>query len=164
MGWAIIAVLIIISTCIFFQFFYDCGEAGILIGVISSFAFILLTSILFDAVFEKEMRTDENIKMYALKDNVGTDGNMFLGSGRVEDEIRYYYLSKEEQGFRIKKIEANSDDIYIKETKGSPHIEVRNSHFKNKILEHWFPASYSSEYVVYVPKNSIDYNFNIDLE
>ncbi|MCR4362037.1 hypothetical protein NUG13_11930 [Bacillus subtilis] len=159
MGW----ILIIVITIILCLFISPKGwrlELGFCLGM----TIMLLLSAFIHVFAETEYHIDDRIDIYAFNDNIGQKGRMFLGSGKVEDDMRYYYLAKEKEGFKIQKIDADSHSVYIKETKDDPHITVMHKQFKNKTLEHWFFSWYFSEYVVYVPKNSIDYNFNIDLE
>lgn len=102
------------------------------------------------------------VELVALKDNVATEGNFFLGSGHIEGELMYFYLKKEGDGYRAGKIEAEKVVIFEAENM-TPHIQWYSSKFKNW---NWnliaMPTKEKIE--IFLPPSSIIRNYKIDLE
>ncbi|MBR2246150.1 MAG: hypothetical protein IJ880_03845 [Bacilli bacterium] len=102
--------------------------------------------------------------IYSLKDNAVSEGMFFLGSGMIDGDLKYYYIVEEEKGLIIKNV--GKDFTYLKETNDEePNLKVYQKGLKNEWLQEWFPMMFSNKtYVMTVPKGSIIYDFNIDME
>ena len=101
-------------------------------------------------------------KIIALKDNQNTNGNFYVMSGYVNEELYYYYATETELGFSIKKIDA--DNAYIKYANEEPHIEKYAGEFKNNIANIFGFPMCDDRYIIYCPENTIANEFKIDLE
>lgn len=112
---------------------------------------------------------EQNIKLVktesivALKDNIGTKGSFYLGSGITGGNQNYFYVTKTKRGYKQEKVEA--DNTYIHYTKDNFRIEKHEGvSFKN-----WYTYIYATTptavyYEIYIPENSITRDFEIDLE
>ena len=102
-------------------------------------------------------------QIVALADNTTTNGSFFLGSGTVNEKNYYCYMEQQDDGgLRMSRISANEAIIYDNEN-ANPHIDkyiLRNS---SPIVRFFFLTD-RYEYKIYIPNNSIRYNFNIDLQ
>ena len=100
--------------------------------------------------------------------NSGVYGNFCLGSGTVESRTYYYYLSNNEFGYKICKIE-NDGNTYVKEDCDSkPYIEfskynaVKLNWFGSLFFENYF-YNKDGEVIIHVPKNTVVKNYNVDI-
>lgn len=109
-------------------------------------------------VYEKN--SDEQI--YALKDNLNLNGNLYIVSGYVGEELYYYYAVETEFGYNVEKI--NAKNAFIKYTNENPHIETYKSSFAKDGLYFWGYCIAQDKYVIYCPEGTVTNQFNIDLE
>ena len=106
-----------------------------------------------------------NTEIYALQDNSSVKGSFFLGSGNVDGTMKYCYLATNEDGVTMNTIDANS--VIIIESDDEPHIAtyrsiVKDSFLKRQVLFGEIEPILKTK--IYIPKNSIKYNFDVDLE
>lgn len=167
---AIVAIVLYIVVCV------KCGapeDAGGWIASCMIFAacavllwFILMVTSHIVAVCaaETQWKLVETREIYALNDNVGVSGRFYLGSGHVEDEMKYYFVEKTEKGKVVNSIGAKN--AYIVESNAeTPRIEKLEKRWTNNIV-FWFTCSLGpniSEYKIYIPENSVTTDFNVDL-
>lgn len=169
--WLIVAVVVLISIG------YETYEWGssidfndVTIGFIRGFVIGVIISFFVAIAIHKSVESEEYIfktsEVYALKDNVGSDGVFFLGSGATDSNLKYHYIVEEEKGKNVKSIAAGS--AHIKENnKIIPKVEYYSYRFKNKTVEKLFPSLkglWSGATVITIPEDSVDYDFRIDLE
>lgn len=102
--------------------------------------------------------------IYAIKTNTSIDGNFFIGTGKINSINRYIvFMKTEDDGMYQKSFDIDSCIVYECDTI-SPQVKyiyktIRNQKYKKWLL---FP-NYNSfhKYHIYVPKNSIYYNYNV---
>nr|WP_156736357.1 hypothetical protein [Mycobacterium sp. E3298] len=168
MGYALIILIGFIVGALSYYFFDEEFEIEIsvlsgLIGALIALLPMLVAAMLIHSFNDQEEYIKEEIPMVALKDNVGVSGRFFLGSGSVDDEMKYYYMVQSDKGMQIQSVSAEKS--YLIETdKEQPVIKITDKRFKNKNLERWFPSWESGDTTIYVPKGSIDYNYKVDLQ
>lgn len=164
-------VLVVIFSIWFIKFLHDddCSFVGgfffwlfmtflVFIFSIAMISFCSSVAVIFPQTYEKS--STEHI--IALNDSTGVNGRAgFLGSGYVEDELYYYYMTDTKEGFQTKKIKA--EDTYVRYS-DEPIVETYTAtNFKNKLL--WLIAlPINSYHIVYIPEGSIIENYRIDLE
>ena len=100
--------------------------------------------------------------IYAFKDNTMVEGNHFLFSGYVDEELHYFYVVEDELGYHTEKVDA--DDTYIKYSKDQPRIEIYTADFANKWVYLWAIPIEDDRYIIYCPEGTVTQEFNIDLE
>lgn len=86
-------------------------EMIILWGFIS-FAIILAPQFI---NYKTESVKVDDTEIISLKDNNNTEGKFFLGSGQIQNETYYYYMSENSKGFEMNKAIASSS--FINESK-----------------------------------------------
>lgn len=170
MLWFIIGILVTIGIVIYW-IWDDClwsvGECiamGFLVliaAVIGSILLMMFSSAAAETCADKTYHVVEDIDIYALQDNITTDGSFFLGSGHIDDELKYFYVEKTELGYTVKNIDA--DQAYIQYTTDRCHIEKQSYTFDN-----WFvrliAEPITDRYIIYIPEGSIVNNYSVDLK
>lgn len=111
-----------------------------------------------------EIYKTESIPIYAMKDNLTSKGRFFLGSGSTDEDIYYYYFAEAKDGAKeIHKI--SSDDIKIYEDEDNkPYIKTEYKRCSNDIARFFFLDSGKEITSIHIPKDSINYQFSLDLE
>ena len=106
----------------------------------------------------------ETKELYALQDNNEISGSFFLGSGRIDEEMYYVYIIKEDKGKQIQTLEIDANEIYFNDSTDTPTLDIYSKDFKYKWM-YWFAMpSWDCEYIFNIPPDSIDYKYNIDLK
>jgi hypothetical protein len=99
----------------------------------------------------------------AIEDNRDVKGRMYYRSGYIEQKL-YYYLVKENSGYKeITKIPADKTRI-IETNDEQPKVIYYAEYFSNTndLVDSW---NYGNDYyLLYVPKNTITTDWNVDLE
>lgn len=106
---------------------------------------------------------DEAIEIYALADGNLTEGHgSFLGSGHIDEELKYTFVKKDAFGYTVKQVDA--DVCYVKYTNGTPKavpIEERYGGW----VKFWTGDNVAKTgYIFYLPEGSIIEQYNIDLK
>jgi len=106
-----------------------------------------------------------NTDIYALRDNTSVTGSFFLGSGNVDSTMKYYYLTKSENGVTMNNINASS--VIIVESFDKPHLEIQKTRiidgfWKNQVAFNDIEPIIKTK--IYIPKDSIEYGFSVDLK
>lgn len=138
--------------------------ASVLLGSMFGMALYLFVSIIIVVGLPTEKVT-YNTEIYALQDNITQQGSFFLGSGNVSGTMKYYYLTKNEDGVTMNTIDATS--VVIVESFDKPHLEiqksrVKDSFWKEQVIFSDFEPTLKTK--IYITKGSIKYGFNVDLK
>lgn len=172
MIWIILCIIIGIVAGIFTarEECLGCGE-GILVTlgmtfITTLFGFVisvLCSEICSNIVSVKYVKT-ETIEISALKDNTSSSAQFFLGSGCVDEEMRYFYIKNTEIGKKMDSIGA--ENAYIKENNTeNPRIETWKPEYENWA---WnliaFPCFKNTRFQIYIPEGSVTTDFDIDME
>lgn len=113
----------------------------------------------------KDYSVDSTTYITALKDNSELSGKSYLFSGSINEDQYYYYMKKSEDGGLIQN-KIKSEDVTLYESNTEiPRIErlVKIESYKGNIYFKDFQIK-SFKYKVYLPKNSITREYNVDLE
>ena len=106
----------------------------------------------------------ETKKLYALQDGNEVSGSFFLGCGRIDEEMHYAYIVKEDRGKQIQTLEIDTNNIYLNDNADAPTLDIYSKDFKYEWM-YWFAMpTIGYEYVFNIPSGSIDYEYNIDLK
>ena len=164
-------ILVVIFSIWFIKFLHDDGYGfvgGFFFWLSMTFLVFLLSVVMIGfcssvaVIFPQTCEKTSTEYIIALNDSTGINGRAgFLGSGYVEDELYYYYMTDTKEGFHAKKIKA--DDTYVRYS-NEPIVETYTAtNFKNKFL--WLIAfPINSSHIVYIPEGSIIENYRIDLK
>lgn len=80
-------------------------------------------------------------EIVALKDSTATEGSFFLGCGRVEEEMYYYYMAEAEGGsYKLEKVEAEGNCYIYEDNTGTPYVELTYNH---TLLAPWWTFEYT---------------------
>jgi hypothetical protein len=175
----IIILSAIVGLCVLVWMFWDLSESiigkilsvflgtpfGILLG---GFVGWLIATIIgaglvygIGAPLERVIISEQAI--YSVVDNMGIEGHFALGTGYMNDELKYYYIIEEEMGQKIDSVSA--DCTHIKYTDDSPKLITYRQDFKNKILSLIaFNFEKGNYYILFIPENTVKYDYKIDLE
>lgn len=99
--------------------------------------------------------------IYSLSDTSVSEGGFLLGSGYVDEELKYRYFVKSGSGLKFNEVSADSVVIAFDD---EPRLVKYENKFKNKALSNWFWCLKSSEKVLYIPENTVFSDINIDLK
>ena len=164
-------ILVVIFSIWFIKFLHDDDYSfvgGFFFWLFVTFLAFLLSLAMIGlcssvaVIFPQTCEKSSTEHIIALNDSTGVNGRAgFLGSGYVEDELYYYYMTDTKEGFQAKKIKA--EDIYVRYS-DEPIVETYTAtNFKNKLL--WLIAlPINSYHIVYIPEGSIIENYRVDLE
>lgn len=116
---------------------------------------------------EQEWQEDWQTDIVALKDNSNIDGKVnggiFVTSGYIEESLYYYCMENTEQGKHMIKIPA--DKTYIIETNDiKPSVVKQINKYVDKRQYFWFLVTDEEKYIIYVPENTIDTTYKVDLQ
>lgn len=164
-------ILVVIFSIWFIKILHDDGcsfVGGFFFWLSMTFLVFLLSVAMIGfcssvaVIFPQTCEKSSTEHIIALNDSTGVNGRAgFLGSGYVEDELYYYYMTDTKEGFQAKKIKA--EDTYVRYSDESIIETYTATNFKNKLL--WLIAlPINSYHIVYIPEGSIIENYRIDLE
>ena len=170
MIWFIIGfvVFVVLAICICADTWNDLNDK--IIGCIATFLLsslvsalvCLLASVIMSCFVEVDYSEVSDTKIITLKDNQNMNGNFYIFSGHVEEDLYYYYATETELGYKTEKVKANN--AYIKYTDGETHIEKHMGKFANNIANIFGFPMYNDRYIIYCPEGTITNEFNVDLE
>lgn len=137
--------------------FSICVAVALIVNLISS-------GILMICDVDTEAVKTEEIAITALADNGNASGKFFLGSGHVDEEIKYYYIEMAEHGKHMNSI--NAKNVYLIENNTeTPRIEKYTQKWKNKswywIANFTLHPNYTQ---IYIPEGAVTTEFNVDLQ
>lgn len=140
--------------------YFICALVALTMSLLALMFIIAASSCINDDNLLFEKQYDKEI--VALKDNGNAGGRFFLGSGYIDNDMMFYYVTNEHGAYKINKIKAGEATIIYSED--SPRIEKYSA---EKFVHWWYyifaiPVSYYTQ--IYVPEGTIQYGFNIDLE
>lgn len=163
-------IAILIGIGITITFLHDGeGFSGFLLGVLVTLVCFLIALLIVTAtstIPSKEARVYELSDTYeivALKDNMNVKGSpRFLGSGRIDEDLYYYYMVADEFGYYVEKIKAGKTRIKYTDS------DFRIEKYSNTKFKHWSDYIYTvpvdTFYVAYIPEGSIVTDYVVDLE
>ena len=164
-------ILILISFIVYeikdelFEF-TDFGEKMIFIFFDLMAAFVVAIILTFTCgIFipesQKELYIVQEQNIYSLKDNLGIEGKFVLGCGNIESELKYYFMIKEDFGYKVEN--ASMDETNISEVDTVPRYIIYGKQYKNKFLCLIAIDSFEKN-VLEVPKGTIKIDYKVDLE
>ena len=114
-------------------------------------------------LFMPTIDVKETKELYALQDSNEISGSFFLGCGRIDEEMHYAYIVKEDKGKQIQTLEIDANKIYLNDNVDTPTLDIYSKDFKYGWM-YWFAVPRGNcEYVFNIPPDSIDYKYNTDL-
>lgn len=146
--------------------FFESAGLSLLISLLSllaSFIGAMIIGAIFYTPERIEVGTQTTSEIYALADNSGIEGSFFLGSGSIDEEMKYVYVVEVEgKGYKMHTIDA--DSAYVQYYDGTPKMVETTYWFKSELLNFFGICPSGTEYIFYIPEGSITNSYVIDLE
>lgn len=142
----ILLVIGYILVLIYMVNIFECSSKKRMFGII--LGWIIIFGSFFTPVVTKEVKYD----LVSLSSNSAYNGQFFLGTGRVENELQGTFAYKQDNIIRLKTVPISEGDQFIY-TSESPKVII---YIRDKKL--WKTTSYCK---FYIPEGSIKQNFNI---
>jgi hypothetical protein len=137
-----------------------------IIVAVSTLGIIVIASLVIDHNSNKELiQTDTKI-IYALNDNTSTNGQSFLFSGYVKEELVYRMFVNENGGKKSEEIKSATATIYEEDETCDRYIETYKYIYKNNFVK-WLLGEYTwddTTYKIHIPKGSITTEYKLDLK
>ena len=149
----------------YYSFFTTTG-VSILIGLVSvivaMLVALLIGSIATGCGAKTEVLTQETRNLYALADGDDIHGHFFLGSGTIDETMKYVYIVETEgKGYKMESIGVRS--AYVQYSDEQPTITKTVYIFESDILN-FFGFCDEIEYLFRIPEGSITNSYIINLE
>ncbi len=137
--------------------------------LVGAFFIMLIACTLFmllvGSFMESKRIPSRHVEIYAMGDQFGVEGNLFLGFGNMEQGGYYFYYYKTKVGFKIDKIKVENATI-IEDNNEIPRIQYFKSELVNESDKKWGLVSGTDydDVVIYVPEKSIKQDIKFDLQ
>ena len=126
---------------------------------------VFIVSVVVSAKLPTESYVISQRKIYALQDNFSTKGTFILASGSFQKTMQYTYLVEQDNGFVMEQINTYNI-IIVEDDSNQPQIVRYGTKLVNEKNNKWIwqlgPHKYDC-IKIYIPKNSVRYNYEIDL-
>ena len=160
-GIAVIIILIIIQNIRNKRKGKKCNteyfSIDVCVGIIAMLISILITI----NYYKPEYILTKTQPIESLDVLSGSKGNFILGAGSIKNHITYYYYVKDEEGlYELKSISGENIKIKQEVNENKAYIEVYEPKTKDVIL-YWLM---DSEYIIVVPENTIQKDFNANIK
>lgn len=159
-------IIIIISVAVWIISWIseDDGCMGFMFGfmtfIVTGFISLCIASWIGCSEYESGNYVDKinfDTEIIALSDKSSVGGSFFLGCGSISDNMYYYYISNDTNGYRTHKIKA--ENAYVKYTDETPHIVSHSTDIQNE----W--GFYIDDYyVIWIPEGSILQQYSVDIQ
>lgn len=173
MIWIVLSIMIIVGLSIKGDLKRKSSLSQIIFNTVCTFCIGFLAGVLIYIVvgsfigthFEKTSYVSESNNIYSLEDKFSYEGTFILGFGGFSEDIKYYYLKEvDDKGLILDSMEVDNCYVKIIEDNSTPRIECISSKFINDKVNLIAIDSTFPYYILYVPKDTIKINYNIDLE
>jgi len=96
----------------------------------------------------------------SIQDGSKMQGQFFLGSGYINEQMHYSFYLNEEKGYKLYSISSN--DAHIRYTNNKPKLEMLEEKKSNAFINNFSLCELKTNYIIYVPKGSILQNYDLD--
>ena len=162
----IILILMAIIFIVYLIKYWGCLDLGdAIVTLTGSFLIALMISMIGGLIVSATADTTKTLKyereLYVLKDNRKTYIYRHSNEQSI-DVYSYLYMNKKKDIIK-KNVECEYTKLHF--TKGKPRIAKYERKIKNPVLRFLFVGKlFNPEYIIYLPEDSIDKTFSIDLE
>lgn len=163
-------IIIITSIALFIAIYqeYNSYYSDFEDYILSSIIAILIGGIIGTAIaFSLPAKTEivkTTYNLDALQDNNSVKGSFFLGSGQIEGKMKYVFYYENKGYYKLE--QADYSEVKIKYSDEKPKAE----RFKRKNVKDAFMNNFAidcncyQEYIIYVPKGTINQNYSLDAQ
>ena len=133
----------------------------LLSGILSaSLGFVLGIPIAFMLPSDIEIKKTE-YKIECLQDNSYQPGAFFIGCGNIDGSMSYVYYYETKSGFKMDIVDYNA--ATIKYTKSDPKVIKFEEVYSNSYINRFsIYLKDRDKYIFYVPRGTIQNNYNLD--
>jgi hypothetical protein len=160
-------IIIIVVAVIVFLSVGSTGHWGDGITLVIASALLTFTILTFTCIIWSNLVQDTADKTESIKWTTNvysvTDNNRYFGYGwgRGNEQWHYYCMVKDSKGLRVMQLPA--DSTYIQFTDNQPYVECLNVEYESAVLREMCFAL-EPEYILYLPKDAIKVQYNVDME
>ena len=162
--------IIIITVLTFVISFYNLKKERYLdfIDVFILSTLYSLMGLLFSFIIAFVIPTHTEIKkstfkLESLQDGSRINGQFFLGSGYINEKMKYSFYISEENGYKLYSIDANN--AHVKYTTEKPKLEMFEEVVNDDFINNFsIPLDFKTSYIIYVPQGSILQNYTLDAQ
>lgn len=139
------------------------------LGVLSGGFFGLLVSALFSAVGYFVFPTRDVVlvekPIYSLADNNGGSGHFALGTGHIDSDLCFYYVTEEFDGSKTIEKAKRENTRIVETDETSPSVKITGKRYKHTALNLiGFDFNFiNDKTMLTVPKNTIIMDYSVDL-
>lgn len=102
-------------------------------------------------------------ELESISDGSKLNGQFFLGSGYINEKMKYSFYLKEQEGFKLYTIDA--DIAHVRYSKTNPVLEMYEQTRTNDFINYFsIPHRLELKYIIYVPQGSILQNYVLDAQ
>lgn len=108
------------------------------------------------------VKTTYNLE--ALQDNNSVKGSFFLGSGQIEGKMKYVFYYERDGFYKLE--QADYEEVKVKYSDEKPKAERFNrKNVKDAFINNFaIDCNCYQEYIIYVPKGTINQNYTLDAQ
>ena len=102
-------------------------------------------------------------ELESISDGNKLNGQFFLGSGYINEKMKYSFYLKEQEGFKLYTID--SDIAHVRYSKTKPILEMYEQKRTDDFINYFsIPHRPELKYIIYVPQGSILQNYALDAQ
>ncbi|EWH19973.1 hypothetical protein [Bacillus haynesii] len=168
MGLLILLGIVFVATVIMVMVDTS-GELilSIIVGVVVDIVLLLIVGAIVCAnLFDTHKVLEERISIYSIKDTSNISGQFVLGSGTVNEQ-QYFYFVSEKEGFKsVDKVSTDSSRIKEGNYK-KPYMKKYKYEYDNKFVRFMLGKTVfikENSYDFYLPENTVTQEYKVDLE
>lgn len=165
MGWIIIAGIVGLFVLLWFIIVDEDVLQGIVGFFGSAFLVLMIGGVFYsllgecftaDTVYETETHP-----LLALSDHTDTSGHFFLGTGTIKESQQYFFVEQlNETDYQKSNVPCDKSVLRFS---SEPRIERVKCGNSSAIINFFFYTS-RTMYYIYIPPDSVVYQFSIDLD
>ena len=130
------------------------------LNLLLSFSVSLIIALIIPTHTQIEKSTFE---LESLQDGSKINGQFFLGSGYINEKMKYSFYVSEQNGYKLYSIEANN--AHVKYTTAKPKLEMFEEVVNDDFINNFSIAKdLETSYIIYVPQGSILQNYVLDAQ
>jgi hypothetical protein len=138
---------------------------SLLVAVVT-FGCIIIISLIIDHNTNKELIVTDTKTIYALNDTNSINGQAFLFSGYIKEDLVYRMFVEDNGGKKLKELNPSSVTIYEEDDSCNKIIETYKYQYTNGFII-WLLGKYTWDdtiYNIHIPKGSITTEYKLDLK
>lgn len=135
---------------------------SIVVGILCSLVGICLGFLISMSIPSKLENKVTTYNIESLQDNSSVSGQFFLGSGIINGTMKYvFYYETDDNTYKMKELPHRN--VSIKYTDEQPYYEKWEK-VKTKDMINMFSIQLHKDikYIIYVPKGTVQHNYNLD--